>query len=501
MLRSMGRAKQRKEHEKSSSFWSLIMAGMVLMAGSSTPAQAQGPAKDLKPTFISPTMEEPHLPKKRGEIGSERQFGAPINFITERGNKMGKMKSPLWACALVLFAVSFLFPVCGNAARTLYIGGTMSLTGPYSQDSAAMLVAFENYVKYVNETKNLAPWRAEKFPADITLDVLWRDDEVKASKALTIYEDLKAKGILVYRISGSPIALALKDRLMEDHMGATSMVSGPYMLKPPQTIFTHYPIYTDSCAAIADWFKENWKEARKPRVAYLTADNSMGMSIEGAEMNEYLKKIGYEFVGSQHVPLVPTAPPTTQLMWLKEKGVDLALGVMVNPGSQPTVKEMVRLGIGPYLEYKMTFGTPNTTQMGVFAPAMGELGNGYVTGGSFPAFDEVDAPGIRFSNELQKKYGRATNTSYVGGLIEAMTQVEALRLALREVSVDKLKPIDVLEKGFYKIKNLETGGLSSTPLTYALGKTEGVDGVRLDQMQKGRAVKLGVWPCRHIYVK
>jgi len=82
-----------------------------------------------------------------------------------------------------------------------------------------------------------------------------------------------------------------------------------------------------------------------------------------------------------------------------------------------------------------------------------------------------------------------------------MTQVEALRLALKEVPFDKLTPADVLEKGFHKIKNLETGGLSSTPLTYAPGKIEGVDGARLDQLQKGKIVKLGVWPCRHIYSK
>ena len=92
---------------------------------------------------------------------------------------MNKMKLSLWMYALVMFAASLLSPGYVNAAKTMYIGGTMSLTGPYSQDSAAMLVAFENYVKYVNETKNLAPWRTEKFPADITLEVLWRDDELK----------------------------------------------------------------------------------------------------------------------------------------------------------------------------------------------------------------------------------------------------------------------------------------------------------------------------------
>jgi len=51
-------------------------------------------------------------------------------------------------------------------------------------------------------------------------------------------------------------------------------------------------------------------------------------------MKAYLEKVGYEFVGIQYVPLVPTSPPTTQLMWLKENKVDLALGVLINPNAQ-----------------------------------------------------------------------------------------------------------------------------------------------------------------------
>ena len=51
------------------------------------------------------------------------------------------------------------------------------------------------------------------------LELLWRDDELKPAKALTIYEELKAKGMLVFRVSGSPQALALKDRLKQDGYG------------------------------------------------------------------------------------------------------------------------------------------------------------------------------------------------------------------------------------------------------------------------------------------
>lgn len=414
---------------------------------------------------------------------------------------MNKIRLALVAFGMTLLVASFLFPGSVQAARTVYIGGTMSLTGPYAEDSAAVLAAFEDYVKYVNETKQLAPWRKEKWPADITLELLWRDDELKPAKALPIYEELKAKGILVYRCSGSPIALALKERLREDGMGATSMATGPYLMTPPGTIFTYYPIYTDDMGAVADWFKEKWKETRKPRVAYLTADNAMGKSIEIPEMKAYLEKVGYEFVGAQYVPLVPTSPPTTQLMWLKENKVDLALGIMVNPGSQPTVKEMVRLDMGPYQAYKMVFACGTPSHLPVFARAMGKLGDGFVVAGGFPDWDDP-SPGIKLENELQKKYHPekfVSHTQYNGGFLEAMVQVEALRLAMQKTPLEKLKPADVLNNGFYQIKNLDTGGISSTPLTYGPGKIEGVDAVRVDQLQNGKVVKVGTYPCRHLY--
>jgi ABC-type branched-subunit amino acid transport system substrate-binding protein len=417
---------------------------------------------------------------------------------------MIKTRWILGVSAIFLMVVTSLLPVSAHAAKVLYVGGTQSLTGPFAEDSAAVLAAIQDYAQYVNDTKMMAPWRKEKFPADITLEVMWRDDELKPAKALSIYEELKAKGMLVARISGSPIALALKDKMWADHMGATSMATGPYYLSPPQSCFTYYPIYTDSCAAIADWFKASWKETRKPRVAYLTADNAMGRSIEIPEMKAYLEKIGYEFVGTQYVPLVPTSPPTTQLTWLKEKGVDLAVGVMINPGAQPTVKEMVRLGMGPYQPYKMTFGTPAPGHAAVLAEAMGKLGDGYVCAGSFRPMDDLAIPGIKFCDDLQKKYHpdkRVTHIMYEAGILEGMIQVEALRLAMQKVPFEKLTRRDVLEQGFFKIKNLDTARISSTPLTYGPGDIEGVDQIRIDQVQNGKVVEVGLTPLRHIYTR
>jgi branched-chain amino acid transport system substrate-binding protein len=417
---------------------------------------------------------------------------------------MARIASRIAASIVIIgLGLFLLIPNAGAAGKTLYIGGTMALTGAYAENTAATLAAYEDYAKYVNETKRISPWQNDRFPSDISIEVLWRDDELKPAKALSIYEELKSKGMLVFRVSSSPTALALKDRLFTDNMGSVSMAAGAFLLTPPQTIFTNYPIYTDSCGAIADWFKQNWKEARKPRVAYLTADNAMGQSIEIPEMKAFLNERGYEFVGTQYVPLIPTTPPTTQLGWLKEKKVDLALGVMINPGTQATIKEAVRLGMGPHLPDRIVFGFASTTQIADFVTGLGELGDGYVSGGSFPPYSETGTPGVAWVNELQKKYrGKPVASNvYMGGLVEAMTQVEALRLALKEVPFDKLTRADVLKKGFERIKNFDTGGLSNTPLTYGPGKIEGVDGVRVDQVQHGKVVKLGVWPVHHIYTK
>ena len=388
---------------------------------------------------------------------------------------------------------------------TLYIGGTFALTGAYAEDCAAVLAGFQDYAKYVNDNHIIAPWYTDrKVPSNITVQVLWGDDQLAADKALTIYDDLKSKGLLVERVTGSPEGLALKDRLNADRIGATSQSTTPAYLSPPQTIFTNAPIYTDQMAAAADWFLKNWQAAgktAKPRVAYLTADSSLGRAIVIPEMQAYLEKIGYEFVGAQFVPQVPTTPPTTQLSWLKDNKVDLALGDMINPGSQPTIKEAVRLGMGPDLDYKITFVFANPAHLQVFVPAMGTVGNGLVVTGDFVAW-ESNVKGVQFANDLQAKYRpdkKVTHIMYLDGIIEAMTQVEALRLAMLVKPYDQLKSVDVLENGYYQIKNFDVGDITITPLTYGPGDVEGVDQVRIQQVQNGKIVEIGAFPLHHIY--
>jgi hypothetical protein len=118
--------------------------------------------------------------------------------------------------------------------------------------------------------------------------------------------------------------------------------------------------------------------------------------------------------------------------------------------------------------------------------------------------DDLATPGIKFCSDLQDKYRtgkKVTHIMYEAGVLEGMIQVEALRLAMQKVPFEKLTPRDVLQQGFYRIKNLDTGDISSTPLTYGKGDIEGVDQIRIDQVQDGKSVKVGIYPMHHIYTR
>jgi hypothetical protein len=301
----------------------------------------------------------------------------------------------------------------------------------------------------------------------------------------------------VERVSGTPQVMALKDLLREDNVGSTSQGVPPATLMPPGNVFLKSPIYTDAMYAVAQWFMANWKDtSRKPRVAYLTADAALGRTIDIPEMQAALEQLGYEFAGAQFVPLVPTAAPTTQLAWLKDQKVDLTLGIMVNPGAQPTVKEALRLGMGPDQAYKITFAFCEPGHLQIMVPDLGEAANGVVVGGDYCAVD-ADVPGIKFSNLLQDTYrsnNRNENIMYQAGLVEAMLQVEALRLASLAGDPSKLTPEDVLKKGFWQIKGFDTGGICITPLTYGEGDVQGLDSIRIQQVQAGKIVELGEYP-------
>jgi len=57
---------------------------------------------------------------------------------------MYRMKLISVGFVIVMMVALSLFSASADAQKKLYISGTQSLTGPYAEDSAAILTAFED---------------------------------------------------------------------------------------------------------------------------------------------------------------------------------------------------------------------------------------------------------------------------------------------------------------------------------------------------------------------
>ena len=337
------------------------------------------------------------------------------------------------------------------------------------------------------------------------------DDGASPPTAQTNYDTLMDEGLLVFRMSGSGIATAMMDTLLADDVGATTMASGPYLVTPRTgTIFSCYPIYTDQCAAIADWFMDNWEGAEPPKVAYLT-NTSFGTTVPTPEMTAYLESIGYEVVlGCPKVPMVPSVPADTtpMLLWCKDNDIDLTLGAMLVVGASRTLTQADILGIGWNLAHDMTIGLCSPAHLTIYLRDTGApgtvVGDGLVIAGSYPPWSDI-GDGVEFCKTLMDTYGEGFSSSehimYQHGVVEAMIQVEAMRLALENTGKQPadLTTKDVLNDGFFQITDLDTKGIIPTTISYGPGDVEGAETVRLDQGQSGYDVYLGAWSHRHVY--
>jgi len=396
----------------------------------------------------------------------------------------------------------------GGPEGAIYIGGTFPLTGPYPEDGAAVLEAFQNYAAWVNANHKISPW-GPAFPADVVLNVTYLDDGANPATASTNYATMMAAGYKQFRVSGSGIATAMRDTLITDEVAATTMASGPYLVTPSVgTIFSNYPIYTDQCAGIADWFMDNWSGNTSPRVAYLTND-SFGQTLKTTAMDTYLTDAGYVLVtGCPPVPTVPANPgaTATMLSWCQNNTIDLTLGAMLVVGASMTMTQADTMGIGVGQVYEMQIGLCSPAHLTIFLrDSGGSVGDGLVIAGSYPPWTDT-GDGVTFCKTLMDTYmsggfDSSEHIMYQHGVVEAMIQTEAIRLALAATGKDPadLTTAEVLNSGFKQISGLDTGGIIPTTITYGVNDVEGAETVRLDQNQSGADVYVGAYPLRHVY--
>ena len=384
--------------------------------------------------------------------------------------------------ALIIVMVPLLSGGCaGVGGNKVKVGFSICYTGPAAEKGRPMGDAKLDCIKYINEELGGV--------AGHQIEVIWRDSEYDAAKAVTIANELISKGCLFFTTNDSKTMAASMEIANRANFPGFSVFSSPALIHPPQHIYGQTPDYGDDWAAFATYYLENiWQqEPGKPKMALLLLNNPTGYGARDAA-RALANQLGIEIVATEE-HAATTISEIESLTRIKALNPDV---LYISSTPQPTsiiVKNAVELGMYP----NITIGCGHASFTKVLLDLAGADAEGVY--GVFPTVSWGDnVPAMAKMTEYCQKYHPADygNMDYITSWAEGLIVGEILRLAIENVGVDKLTPQAVEEYGFKKLKNFAVGGLHGS-VTYTPGDNRLSKSVRVFQVQSGKIVPTTGW--------
>ena len=223
-------------------------------------------------------------------------------------------------------------------AQPIKLGNLVDLTGPTSDQGKDIAQGRNDAVQYFNEKGGINGRKIEL----VSVEYGFQPPRAVAAYKKFV-EDDKVLLVLGY---GTPDTEALRPYITKDKMPYISGSYSGHLTDPRQTPY-NFPggiDYTSQIRIFLNYVKENWKDtSRKPRVAFIYADNAYGRApIEAGR--QYAKEIGIDLVDEEIIPTVLT-DATSQLLTMQKKDPDF---VYINTNTQwvPVVlKDALKLGL------------------------------------------------------------------------------------------------------------------------------------------------------------
>lgn len=407
-------------------------------------------------------------------------------------NKAGR--AALIILSMVL-AVAVVAGGCTSASETqtdrvkeLKIGMSLVLTGPVASSVAPWGQVTLAYFKYVNDELGGIEFTSPDGKKDkVRLDIIWEDNAYSIPKALSIYKRQKEAGVMaVYMASTTPLeavaGLASKDQIpILAHGNASPVAVG----SKPNWVAVGYPSYADMAGAFLEWLKKDWKETRRPRVAFIWADTPSVRSGAVAMTPEIVAKYGFDFVGHEYISTAAT-DTTIEITRLHNAGTDFVYETNTVMAAAVSVKDMARLNIN---DMKLVHAPPNWDQ--TLITLSGAAAEG-ATGLMLTVAPDANVPGIQLANKIMRKYyDRDAGVLDIQALPTAIAFVDGLRQALSKTGYQGLTRGDIKDV-FQNLKNLDTGGITS-PLTIDPNWPVLNTRLMMSTFQGNKFVPLGDW--------
>ena len=386
---------------------------------------------------------------------------------------------------LIALTILLLLAACAPASTSLpstdknvvEIGNIAPLTGPPAYSEQICFRAELDYIRYFNEEIGIP---------DVTIKMSWIDTATNAANSITAYRRFTERGVPLLWSSMVMVKDTFKRNCAADEVPMLFPPNLESLAYPPGWIYLIGPTAAEAFAVTCDHIMQNWKEDRPPKGAFMFIDDPFGYEpIE--QGTKYAESIGIEMLPEEIVPFVPL-DTSTQLLRLKDRGVDFIYIQCIPAASGPILRDAERLGLIGDIQ----FGGLEFSLGETLIRMTGSACEGYLTPRTTPWFDETEIPGIKAIKDTQERYhGKVRNEpEYIAGWLSAAIACESIRRALEDVGYENIDRLDI-KRALDSMKDFDVDGIAK--ITYTPEQRRGSRMVATYQIREGEIVRVSDW--------
>jgi branched-chain amino acid transport system substrate-binding protein len=402
-------------------------------------------------------------------------------------NRIAKEKRLGIAILAIALAALLVLTACAPRPiveeKTVQFGWIQPITGGGAATSQTLLMGWEDYVRYFNEQQAIP---------GVRIELLWRDTQLQVALGIGHYERLVAAGIPLIAAGEPGLTAAIKGRCEQDKVVGFLVGSPTHddMYPDPCWYYVNIIPFFERAAVLLEYFMENWKEERPPRLAFMHVDHAVGYSVR--YVTGYARDLGFEVLPAEIIPIV-VLDSTVQLLRLKDAGADLVYIVHQSEGAGVILRDAERLG----LLDEFQFAGPSLLMGDRTITLAGAAAEGFLSTRSFPWFDETEVPGIKLIiDNMMKYHGQVTRGGeYLTAWTAAAVVCEAIRRAIEDVGYENLDG-PAIKEALDGMKDFDVYGLAS--ITYKPYDHRGATKKAVYEVRGGEIVRVSDWreaPC------
>ena len=389
-----------------------------------------------------------------------------------------KLSRTGWCLLLCLALVLGAFQanagaIQGVTDKEIKLGVIMAQSGPIGPEGRMYAGGMLDYFKYVNETGGIHGRK---------IKLLVEDDQFQTPKAIAAFNKLwfRDKVFDVIALGGTAQGVALLPQAKRNNLVTLPQASSKSFIEPfNPNCFMIYNDYDDEVYAMFDYIVNDLGD-KKPVVGVVYAETQFGKDCLRAarkRAEQYGVKLAAELV----LPM-RAVDANSQVMALKKAGVKYVINGSVASAMMTILKAFDDLRYYPYL-FGIHLQTDEFLVMQETKAAEKFVGAHFVT-----MWNE-DVPGMKLVRGEFKKNNRkrvAQQNYYTFGFATGMVFAEGLKIAGRDLTLDKLR--EALET----LKGYTAEGILA-PLTYTATDHKGPTKLRLvkTDMKKKELVPIG----------